>query len=116
MDDRTRISWFRPCSLEPLYKFELLGLLASLAVYNGLTLPITFPTVLYRKLLGLQVTKLSDIEDGWPDLCKGLNNLLSWSDGSVEDVFVRSYVFGFETIGANISVDITWPRGRLASG
>jgi hypothetical protein len=62
--------------------------------------------VLYRKLLGLQVTKLSDIEDGWPDLCKGLNNLLSWSDGSVEDVFVRSYVFGFETIGANISVDI----------
>lgn len=51
-DAQTRMSWFQPGSLEPPYKFEMLGLLTSLAVYNGLTLPFSFPLALYRKLLG----------------------------------------------------------------
>ena len=96
-DSRTRMSWFQPGSLEPLYKFELLGLLTSLAVYNGLTLPFTFPLALYRNLLGEPVTKLEHIEDGWPDLTKGLSHLLLWNEGDVEEVFVRSYVFSADT-------------------
>ncbi|MCJ1461559.1 hypothetical protein MMC07_000156 [Pseudocyphellaria aurata] len=105
-DEETRMSWFQPCSLEPLYKFELLGLLTSLAVYNGLTLPVTFPLALYRKLLDLPVTNLAHIDDGWPTLTKGLKNLLCWTDGDVEDVFVRSYVFSVEALGKTIAVDI----------
>lgn len=100
------MSWFQPCSLEPLYKFELLGLLTSLAVYNGLTLPVTFPLALYRKLLDLPVKRLAHIEDGWPSLTKGLKNLLSWADGDVEDVFVRSYEFSVEALGKTIAVDM----------
>ena len=96
-DTRTRMSWFQPGSLEPLYKFELLGLLTSLAVYNGLTLPFTFPLALYRNLLREPVTKLEHIEDGWPELTKGLSHLLVWNEGDVEDVFVRSYVFSADT-------------------
>lgn len=124
-DDITRISWFQPCSLEPLYKFELLGLLTSLAVYNGLTLPITFPLALYRKLLGLPVTGIAHIVDGWPSLAKGFETLLSWTDGDVEDVFLRSYVFSVEALGKIVSVDIEkvgreddWPavRGGKAKG
>ena len=100
------MSWFQPCSLEPLYKFELLGLLTSLAVYNGLTLPVTFPLALYRKLLDLPVKRLVHIEDGWPSLTKGLKNLLSWADGDVEDVFVRSYEFSVEALGKTVAVDM----------
>lgn len=100
------MSWFQPCSLEPLYKFELLGLLTSLAVYNGLTLPVTFPLALYRKLLDLPVTTLAHIEDGWPSLTQGLKNLLSWADGDVEDIFLRSYVFSVEALGKTIAVDM----------
>ena len=100
------MSWFRPCSLEHSFKFELLGLLTSLAVYNGVTLPVTFPLALYRKLLGMPVTDLSDIEDGWPELAKGLQELLSWSDGAVEDVFVRSYIFAVETVSGVINIDM----------
>lgn len=104
------MSWFQPCSLEPLYKFELLGLLTSLAVYNGLTLPVTFPLALYRKLLDLPVTELQHIEDGWPSLAKGLKELLTWEDHEdgmeVEDVFVRSYVFSVEAPGRTIFVDM----------
>ncbi|MCJ1381602.1 hypothetical protein MMC17_004713 [Xylographa soralifera] len=119
-DARTRMSWFRPCSLEYSFKFELLGLLTSLAIYNGVTLPVTFPLALYRKLLGMPVTTLSHIQDGWSDLAKGLQELLSWSDGDVADVFMRSYIFAFEIAGGVINVDMEregrhsqWPGGYL---
>ena len=94
------MSWFHPSSPEPAYKFELLGILVSLAVYNGLTLPFTFPLVMYRKLSGLHNHRLSDLEDGWPDLVKGLKALRDWKEGDVEDVFMRTYVFSIDKFGA----------------
>ncbi|GAD94733.1 HECT domain protein [Paecilomyces variotii No. 5] len=106
MDSRTRISWFQPCSLEPLYKFELLGLLMSLAVYNGVTLPVNFPIALYRKLLGLKVKRVEHIKDGWPELCRGLEELLNWKDGDVGDIFMRTYEFSFDVFGTVNTVDM----------
>ncbi|KAJ5225710.1 hypothetical protein N7468_006935 [Penicillium chermesinum] len=106
MDSRHRISWFRPCALEPLYKFELLGLLMSIAVYNGLTLPINFPLAFYRKLLGLKVKRLDHIRDGWPELTQGLESLLSWTDGDVGDIFMRTYEFSFENFGGVEAIDM----------
>ena len=94
------MSWFHPSSPEPAYKFELLGILVSLALYNGLTLPFTFPLVMYRKLLGLHDHTLSDLEDGWPELVKGLKALRDWKDGDVEDIFMRTYVFSVDKFGA----------------
>lgn len=106
IDLDTRVSWFRPCSLEPLYKFELLGLLVSLAVYNGAALPLNFPKAFYRKLLGLPVTTLKHIEDGWPALAKSFQDLLNWHEGDVQDVFMRTYEFSFETWGKRVDVDM----------
>ncbi|CAI7667859.1 hypothetical protein N7533_005173 [Penicillium manginii] len=106
MDSRHRISWFRPRSLEPLYKFELLGLLMSIAVYNGLTLPINFPVAFYRKLLGLKVKHRDHIRDGWPELSQGLDMLLNWKDGDVGDVFMRTYEFSFEAVDHIETVDM----------
>lgn len=115
-DSQTRHSWFQPCSCEPLYKFELLGLLVSLAIYNGLTLPVNFPTAFYRKLLGLKVKHLDHIRDGWPELSRGLAELLEWSEGDVGDVFMRTYEFAFEAFGRvetadmeKIDRDAPWP-------
>lgn len=106
MDSRHRLSWFRPCSLEPLYKFELLGLLMSIAVYNGLTLPINLPLAFYRKLLGLKVKHFDHIRDGWPELTQGLESLLSWTDGDVGDIFMRTYEFSFESFGSIETIDM----------
>jgi len=107
------MSWFKPCTLEPSYRFELLGLLASLAIYNGLTLPVTFPLALYRKLLGYHVHTREQIQDGWPDLAKGLSDLLTWSEGDVADVFMRSYVFSVETADGVIHIDMERVKNRL---
>lgn len=106
MDSRTRSSWFQPCSWEPLYKFELLGLLMSLAIYNGLTLPINFPVAFYQKLLGLKVKRLHQIRDGWPELAKGLEDMLAWDESDVGDVFMRTYEFSFEAFGSVETVDL----------
>ena len=105
VDERTRMAWFLPGSMEAEWKFELIGLLVSLAVYNGLTLPVTFPKALYRKLLGEPVTELHHISDGWPDLASGLTTLLEWDekDGSVEDVFARTYEFSVSVLGQHIT-------------
>ncbi|KAJ5550555.1 hypothetical protein N7535_001502 [Penicillium sp. DV-2018c] len=105
-DQRHRLSWFQPCSLEPLYKFELIGLLMSIAIYNGVTLPVSFPIAFYRKLLGLKVKHLKHIQDGWPELSQGLDSLLTWTDGDVGDVFMRTYEFSFEAFGSIETVDM----------
>jgi hypothetical protein len=118
VDDRTRMAWFVPGSLVEEWKFEMIGLLVSLAVYNGLTLPVTFPLAFYLKLLGQPVKELYHVDDGWPDLVNGLSALLDWdeADGLIEDVFARTYEFSVEAFGADVTVPMTkqgsyWPQG-----
>ncbi|KAI1354671.1 hypothetical protein F5Y01DRAFT_272373 [Xylaria sp. FL0043] len=124
IDERTRMTWFQPGSLQPEWKFELIGLLVSLAVYNGLTLPVTFPKALYHKLLGEPVTELYHIADGWPDHANGLTKLLEWNenDGAVEDVFVLTYEFSTMMLGQPVSRRMdpsrreSWPQPSLHPG
>lgn len=106
IDERTRMTWFKAGSLEPLYKFEVLGILMSLAVYNSIALPVTFPVAFYRKLLGLKVKKLHQIADGWPELTSGLQQMLDWHDGDVGDVFARTYEFSYEAFGKHVNIDM----------
>ncbi|KAF4972093.1 hypothetical protein FSARC_1233 [Fusarium sarcochroum] len=118
VDERTRMAWFAPGSLTEDWKYELVGLLMSLALYNGLTLPITFPKALYRKLLGKPVEELHHIADGWPDLASGLTTLLEWDekDGLVEDIFARTYEFSVSTLGTIVTREMrmdhdgAWPK------
>ncbi|KAK0384764.1 hypothetical protein NLU13_7242 [Sarocladium strictum] len=112
VDERTRMAWFVPGSIVELWRFELMGVLVSLALFNGLTLPVTFPRALYRKLLGCPVTELHHIADGWPDLVSGLTALLEWdeSNGPVEDVFARTYDFSVSAFDRYVSRDMKQPN------
>jgi hypothetical protein len=105
IDPATHMTWFQPGSLEPLYKFEVLGLLMGLAVYNAVTLPVTFPLAFYRKLLGMKNRQLEDVRDGWPELAKGLQGLLE-HEGDVEEDIGRTYEFSYEFGGEVVSVDM----------
>ncbi|KAI9872223.1 MAG: hypothetical protein M1823_008230, partial [Watsoniomyces obsoletus] len=93
----------------------------SLAVYNAVTLPITFPLAFYRKLLGLKVKKLDHIRDGWPDLSKGLSTLLEF-EGDVAEIISRTYEFSYEFSGSTVTIDMEkhgrddpWPVVERAS-
>jgi len=112
VDSKTSMIWFQPASFEPLWKFEMLGVLFSLAVYNGITLPVTFPLVFYYDLLSsldrpaVQVESFVDlIQDGWPELAKSFTTLLEFK-GDVAAVFMRDFTFSFEAYGQNIDVDM----------
>ncbi|KAG9246632.1 HECT-domain-containing protein-like protein [Calycina marina] len=111
---RTKMSWFKPNSPEPLWRFELIGMLVSLAVYNGLTLPVTFPKALYRKLLGVDVSQPKDIEDGWPEFAAGFGHIRQWdeSEGSVEDIFGLNYEFSADNFGKQIT---RWMRSHISA-
>jgi hypothetical protein len=46
-----RVYWFNPFSYEPPIRFEFVGMLLGLSIYNSVHLQIPFPNVLYKKLL-----------------------------------------------------------------
>jgi hypothetical protein len=112
VDPKTQMTWFQPGSLEPLWKFKMLGVLFSLAIYNGVTLPVTFPLAFYKLMLHTRFKFLDDhsslsyIRDGWPDLAKSFETLLDWKDGDVADVFVRGYAFSYEVFGQRVDIDM----------
>ena len=115
IDPVTHMTWFQPGSLEPPYKYELLGILVSLAIYNGLTVPVTFPIALYMKILNHEPDHVEDIVDGWPDLARGLRNLRDWADGDVEDVFCRSYTFSVDVFGKTEDYNMFSPMNQSSS-
>jgi hypothetical protein len=119
---QTQMTWFQPGTLEPDWKFEMIGILFSLAVYNGITLPVTFPLALYRFLLPHAAPfrtqedneeSVSSIKDGWPDLANGFEHLLAWADGEVQNVFMRDYAFSYEAFGHRIDHNMEEPFPRL---
>lgn len=83
-DTTTGYSYFRAGSLQPLYKFELCGLLFGLALYNGLTIPVNFPLAFYGHLIGHPVaTHPKVIESAWPTISRSLMTILT---SDIEDL------------------------------
>ena len=123
VDEQTGMTWFQPASLEPLWKFEMIGVLFSLAVYNGITLPVTFPLALYDYFLNQaynsgDIDAIDYIADGWPILAKSFHEFLSYQ-GEVSDLFMRDYTFSFSAFGQTIDVDmqafhdVEWPEPSI---
>lgn len=106
-DPQTRLAWFQPATLIPLYKYQLFGMLFGLAVYNGITLPVSFPLAFYKKLL-FQPNDEFDLREGWPSLSRSLQYLLN-HQGSVEEDFSREYVFSFSANGLHLDVAMDDP-------
>jgi hypothetical protein len=91
----------------PLYKYQLFGLLFALAIYNGITLPVSFPLAFYKKLL-FQAPDGSELAEGWPSLARSLQHL-QMHQGSVEEDFAREYVYSFDANGLHLDVSMEDP-------
>ncbi|KAI9218847.1 hypothetical protein BC828DRAFT_350006, partial [Blastocladiella britannica] len=106
-DDATRYSWVNAASLDSTRQFELVGTIFGLAVYNGVIVDVRFPKLLYKRLLGEQPA-LVDVKETWPDLGRGLQQLLDWdeAEGDVEDVFCRSFEISVEVFGQVRTVEL----------
>jgi hypothetical protein len=91
----------------PLYKYQLFGLLFALAVYNGITLPVSFPLAFYKKLL-FQALGEAELAEGWPSLARSLQHL-QMHPGSVEEDFAREHVYSFDANGLHLDVSMDDP-------
>lgn len=134
-DPQTGLSYFTAGSLQPLYMFELFGLLLALAICkhdrhyllhlpwarictnacfpsdNGITLPVRLPRVLYHVLCDVELPQpLAMIEDAWPTLARSLRSLLS---EFVEDL---EYAFPLEANGLRLSCLHVGNRHALLTG
>ena len=64
-------------------ELELIGKILGLAIYNGIILDLSFPSVVYKKLLGFK-SNFADLCAGFPSFGEGLKQLLDY-DGDVEN-------------------------------
>ncbi|EAY17461.1 ubiquitin ligase, putative [Trichomonas vaginalis G3] len=68
--------WFSITPFEDYSAYMMLGTAVSLAIYNNVVLPIRFPTLLYKKILGKPIT-LTDIGEIDPDFMKSALDMIN---------------------------------------
>jgi len=104
-NEARRQYWFNPTSFENDAQFTLIGLVFGLAIYNGIILDVSFPLVLYRKLLGRKGC-FEDLEFSHEEIYKGLVEMLQYT-GSIEEDFMVSFAVGYQNIfGEKISHEL----------
>jgi ubiquitin-protein ligase E3 A len=52
-NDESRTYWFNGNTFEPNIKFELMGILTGIAIYNSVILDLHMPIAVYKKLLNI---------------------------------------------------------------
>ncbi|KAJ3279630.1 hypothetical protein HK104_001276 [Borealophlyctis nickersoniae] len=97
-DEETRFCWFNGASLEPERQFELVGIILGLALYNGVMVGVNFPRLVWKKVLD-ETPDLDDLKEAFPALGRGLEQLLTWEDGDVADIFLRTFEISYDVYG-----------------
>ncbi|XP_014666316.1 PREDICTED: probable E3 ubiquitin-protein ligase HECTD2 isoform X2 [Priapulus caudatus] len=98
--NESSVFWFNSIPTTDHYQeFRLVGVLMGLAVYNSTILDIRFPPCCYKKLLnpavvpantagvplGVCTMTLEDFAQVWPQVAKGLKDLLEYDGDTDED-------------------------------
>ena len=98
--------WFNISSLEPSNTFSLLGKILGLAVYNSIFLPIRFPHVMYKKLLG-ETPTLHDLKDVDESVYNSLIQLRKMkAEGlNIADACIP-FVATYENFGQKVEVEL----------
>ena len=113
---KTRLYWFNHYTFEPKVKYELIGIIFGLAIYNNIILDVKFPLVVYKKILGIKLN-IEDMKECDPELYNNLKFLLNTKDKNlkedlqtdftvIDDKFGEKLVIPLKPNGENIMVDI----------
>ena len=112
---KTRLYWFNHYTFEPKIKYELIGVIFGLAIYNNTILDVKLPLAVYKKLLGIKPT-LDDMKQCDPELYHTLNYLKTSNDDNlkedldtnftvIDDKFGEKLVIPLKENGENIMID-----------
>lgn len=70
LDEDSLMHWFCAFSLEGRFRFELIGILCGLAIHNSVLMPVRFPLILFKKLLGWPADSLEDLDQLHPQMAR----------------------------------------------
>ena len=59
--EETNCNWFNKLSND-LREYELIGIIFGLAIYNRVILDVHFPSLVYKKLMGVKLT-INDLKE-----------------------------------------------------
>lgn len=104
-NEETRTFWFNQDTFEPRIKFELVGFIIGLALYNTVILDIHFPRVVYKKLLGMEWT-FDDLIDYSPAIAKSLEFILNYDKDDLQDILECTFTVDVESYGKQEQVDL----------
>ena len=80
----TRLFWFNGDTFETNIKFELVGILMGIAIYNSVILDLHLPMACYKKLLGIQ-PDLEDLREIEPKVAESLEFIMKCEDEDLEE-------------------------------
>lgn len=99
--EQTHTMWFNPSSFENEAQFILIGIVLGLAIYNNIILPVNFPMVVYRKLMGIKGS-FADLQDWNPVIYNSLNAILNYDGDDIEDVFMQTFRISYQDVFGDV--------------
>ena len=102
---KSRLFWFNIYSKEKEIKYELIGKILGLSIYNGIILDIKFPLALYKKLLRVEPC-LEDIKEIDEELYNNFCYLLKMNDENLESEIDSNFTTLIEKDGEKIIIPL----------
>ena len=102
---KTRLFWFNHFSFEPKIKFELIGTIFGLAIYNNTILDVKLPISIYKKLLGIKPT-FEDLKECDNELYNNLNFILKQDNPKLEEELDSYFTVVDDKFGEKIEIPL----------
>ena len=109
-NEKTRLYWFNSISFEPKIKYELIGIILGLAIFNSIILDIKFPLAVYKKLLGINPT-LEDLKECDPETYNSMKFILDTNDENLKDDLDSYFTATYDKFGEKITIPLK-PNGE----
>ena len=104
-NEKTRLFWFNHYSFEPNIKYELIGTIFGLAIYNGTILDVKLPISIYKKLLGIKPT-FEDLKECDMELYNNLNYILKQDNPKLEEELDSNFTVIDDKFGEKIKIPL----------
>ena len=104
-NNKTRLYWFNHYSFEPIIKYELIGTIFGLAIYNNTILDVKLPISVYKKLLGIKPS-FSDLKECDEELYNNLNYILTQDNPKLEEELDTNFTVVDDKFGEKIIIPL----------
>ena len=104
-NSKVRLYWFNHYSFEAKIKYELIGTIFGLAIYNSIILDVKLPIAIYKKLLGVK-PDLEDMKECDPDLYNSFIALKNNNSPNLKEELDTTFTVIDDKFGEKITIPL----------